>query len=106
MHENMQKAGKENIVKYLKAKVDEMKAQVIKLLNNISELKSENKNLTKEVNTLRRVNEKLTYQNELRAKALKQDRTDMFNLVKLASTGKIEEIKEKYDKNNNKEYVL
>jgi hypothetical protein len=108
------RAEKDNVVKYLKNKVQKFREQVSKLLKTISQLKNENKTLIQEVNSLGisernliRINEKLTYQNELRAKALKQDRADMFDIVKLASIGKIEEIKEKYDKNNNnKEYVL
>lgn len=99
------KAGKENIVKYLKAKVDEMKGQLIKLLNNMSHLKSENNNLKKEVNALTRVNEKLTYQNDLRADALKRDRNEMFELVNLVATGNTNKILEKYN-NNIKENTL
>jgi hypothetical protein len=107
------RADKDNIVKYLKNKIQKFKKQVTRLLKITSQLKSENKALKQEVNSLGlsernliRINEKLTYQNEIRAKALKQDRADMFDLVKLASIGKVEEIKEKYDKNNKKEYVL
>jgi len=106
------KAEKNNVVRYLIEKVEGMKEQLSKLLNGISHLKNENINLKKEVNdlaikerTLVRVNEKLTYQNELRAKALQQDRSEMLDLVTLASTGRTEEIKEKYN-NNNKEYAL
>ncbi|MEY8216009.1 MAG: hypothetical protein RPR97_16180 [Colwellia sp.] len=107
------KAEKNNVVRYLKTKVEEMKVQLNKVLKSMSLLKNENKNLKKEISTLIikertlvRVNEKLTYQNELRAKALQQDRSEMLDLVTLASMGRTEEIKEKYNNNNNMEYTL
>ncbi len=100
------KAGKNNVVKYLKVKVAEMKDQLNKLLSSMSHLKSENKHLRKEVNTLARINEKLTYQSELRADALKRDRIEMFELVNLVAKGKTSEVIEKYHNNKYKEYTL
>ncbi len=109
------KAEENNVVKYLREKVESVKDQLGKLLNGVSHLKKENKNLKKEINdlaikerTLVRVNERLTYQNEIRAQALKQDRAEMLDLVTLASMGRTEEIKEKYrnNNNNNMEYTL
>jgi len=106
------KAETNNVVNYLKAKVTQIKEKLNKLVNSNSHLKNENNHLKKEVNdfaikerTLVRVNERLTYQNEIRAKALQQDRAEMLDLVTLASMGRTEEIKEKYN-NNNKEYTL
>lgn len=65
------KAEENDVVKYLREKVESVKEQLGRLLNGISHLKKENKNLKKEINdlaikerTLVRVNERLTYQNE------------------------------------------
>ena len=99
------RADKQNVVKYLKSKVDKARDQIGKFVAQVSLLKNENIALKKEVNTLVRVNEKLTYQNELRAVALKRDRNEMFELVNLVATGNTNEVIEKYN-NNNKEYTL
>lgn len=105
------KAEKDNVVKYLMAKVEGSREKLNKLLNSILNLKKENNFLKKQVTTLAihessllRVNEKLAYQNELRAKALKQDKLEILNIVKLVSMGRTEEVIQKY--NNNEEYIL
>lgn len=99
------RADKQNVVKYLKSKVDKARDQIGKFVAQVSLLKNENIDLKNEVNTLVRVNEKLIYQNELRAVALKQDRNEMFELVNLVATGNTNKVIEKYN-NNNKEYTL
>jgi len=102
------KAGKISTVKYLKDQVN----QLSKLIARVSNMKRENQGLKNEVHSLKkrgseleRVNEKLVYQNNVKTKALNQDRLDMLNIIKLASIGRIDEINEKYNKNNTKEYI-
>lgn len=99
------RSNKQNVVKYLKSKVDKAREQIGKFIAQVSSLKNEIIALNKEITALVRVNEKLTYQNELRAAALKRDRNEMFELVNLVATGNTSEVIEKYN-NNNKEYTL
>lgn len=107
------KAGKINAIKYLKSQAEKLKKRISKLIKKISKIEHENQYLKNEVVSLKRregeltrINDKLVYQNDVKTRALKQDQLEMFNIIQLASMGKIDEISEKYHKNNNKEYAL
>ncbi|MEH6465813.1 MAG: hypothetical protein V7771_18180 [Shewanella psychromarinicola] len=105
-------SGKVSTVKYLKLHISSLRKQLSNVFKKISRIENENKVLKSEVHSLKKreseleqINDKLVYQNEVKTKALKQEQWNILDIVKLASIGKINEISEKYNKNN-KEYIL
>ena len=92
-------SNKSKTIRYLKAKAGQLLKSVTELKSQISSLKNMNETLNSQISELQKktrklelVNEKLSYQNEIKSNGLKDLRRELSMILELISSGKLNEI--------------